>query len=112
MALGYGIRRGYRAIRAIEKILEGVEANTEHVRVALAQLEEIRKEVKPNGGSSLKDVVNRVDRRVAVLEALWPASERIYIEEASHHSGHASPAGSGDEPHPSSGEGYPRIQAY
>jgi hypothetical protein len=84
MALWYGIRRGYKAVRAVEKILEGVEQNQVHVQTALRQLEEIRKEVKPNGGSSLKDAVNRIDRRVAVLEALYPEHHRSEVEETSH----------------------------
>lgn len=89
MALFYGIRRGYRAIRAIEKILEGVEANAVKAEIAVQAtealaraVEEIRKEVKPNGGSSLKDTVNRIDRRVAVLEAIAPSHERINQLEA------------------------------
>lgn len=86
MALGFGLRRGYKAIRSIEKILKAVEANQTNVQTALSQLEEIRKEVKPNGGSSLKDAVNRIDRRVAALEALSPESHRSTSETPPYHS--------------------------
>lgn len=84
MALWFGIRRGYKAIRAVEEILEGVRENQTHVQTALKQLDEIRKEVKPNGGSSLKDAVNRIDRRVAVLEAIYPEHHRSALEETPH----------------------------
>jgi hypothetical protein len=80
MAMWYGIRRGYRAVRAVERILEAVESNQLHVQTALKELSEIRKEVKPNGGSSLKDAVNRIDRRVAVLESLDLQHHRRNLE--------------------------------
>lgn len=86
MALWYGVRRSYRAVRSVEKILEAVETNQLHVKTALEELAEIKREVKPNGGSSLKDAVNRIDRRVAVLEALYPEHHRSTVEETPHSS--------------------------
>ena len=93
MALFYGIRRSYRAVRAIEEILEGVRENAVKAEIAVQTtealaraVEDIRKEVRPNGGSSLKDTVNRIDRRVAVLEAIAPSHERItQLEATSRH---------------------------
>lgn len=79
-ALGFGLRSIYRTARNVEKTLAAVEGNQAHVVAVMAELAEIKKEVKPNGGSSLKDTVNRIDRRVAVLEALYPDHHRSAFE--------------------------------
>jgi len=52
---GLGLKRVYTMARNIEATLDAVS--------------EIKKEVKPNGGTSLRDAVNRIDHRVQVLEA-------------------------------------------
>jgi hypothetical protein len=95
MAVWFGMRRAYRAVRAVEKILEGVEANQAHVQFALSELAEIKHEVKTNGGGSLRDAVNRVEQRVAVLEALELAPNKaVVIEATPHHPGYSmSPGG-------------------
>jgi hypothetical protein len=95
MAVWFGARRAYRAVRAVEKILEGVETNQEHVKFALSELAEIKHEVKTNGGGSLRDAVNRIEQRVAVLEALGLAPNKaVVIETTSHYPGHSvSPGG-------------------
>lgn len=99
-AIGIGLRRVYRMARGVEKILEFTveekkarEAVAEQLKTHIAlvasqhearQLQimelvdtvrEISRETRPNGGSSMKDVLNRtaahlheIDTRVAVLE--------------------------------------------
>jgi len=95
MAVWFGARRAYRAVRAVEKILEGVEANQGHVQFALSELAEIKHEVKTNGGGSLRDAVNRIEQRVAVLEALELAPNKaVVIEATPHYSRHPGPQGS------------------
>jgi hypothetical protein len=79
VALTYAVRKGYRLIRAVEKILESVEQHG-------TMLEEIRKEVRPNGGGSLKDAVNRIDSRVRTLEAALPLHMRGSLEPSPDHS--------------------------
>lgn len=89
MSLWYGLTRIYKTARSVEKILEfsteekanreklaaKVEATieTENARhdkrdVQLAQvaadLAEITREIRPNGGSSMKDVLNQTNERV------------------------------------------------
>lgn len=76
LAVTYAIRKGYRLVRAVEKILESVEQHGSMLEQQNAVLEEIRKEVRPNGGGSLKDAVNRIDTRVRTLEAALPQHMR------------------------------------
>ena len=99
-AIGYGLRRVYNTARGVEKILEFSEEEKKN-REALAidlkdhikmetdrdairdhqiielvdTVREIGREVRPNGGSSMKDVLNHtaekvsdISTRVAVLE--------------------------------------------
>lgn len=104
-AVGFGLRSIYRTARNVEKTLDAVTISQSHVATALLELAEIKKEVKTNGGSSLKDAVNRIDRRVAVLEALSPDHVRGHIEATLDYTGHSSQARSPDEPHRGGGEG-------
>lgn len=105
-ALGYGLRRVYRTARTVEDIFKHTVEETRHrealannlaqhikleerrdrlVDVQLTELTEnirdIAREVRPNGGSSIKDVVTKIDAqaaesrgRLAVLEE-WKRSE-------------------------------------
>lgn len=45
----------------------------------LEQLEGLSRELKPNGGGSLKDAVNRVDARTEQLEQRLNAIERVVV---------------------------------
>jgi len=99
-AIGYGIKRIYNTARAVEKILEftvsekasreklatelkahiDMEDNRDRLRdrqiIELVDtVREIGREIRPNGGSSMKDVLNRtasnvsdIHTRVSVLE--------------------------------------------
>ena len=92
MAIGYGIRRLYRAARTIEQIFDHVveeKKEREHLQEALKghieqeeardrirddqfinivnDLNEITREIRPNGGSLMKDSINRMQRDIAVL---------------------------------------------
>lgn len=93
MAIAYGLRRVYRMARNVETLLEtsAKDANErktisdnlaahiaqeeardarmdETVRALMNGQNEILREIRPNGGSSIKDVVNSVQRDVAVLK--------------------------------------------
>lgn len=100
MAIAYGLRRVYTMARGVEKILEfTVTEKAEREKLAadlkshiesqavyrreyehqigevVDTIREISRETRPNGGSSMKDVVNQtaahlhqIDTRVAVLE--------------------------------------------
>ena len=105
-ALGYGLRRVYRTARTVEDIFKHTVEETKHrealatnlaahikleetrdrlIDVQLAELtnnvRDIAREVRPNGGSSIKDVVTKIDSqaadtrgRLAVLEE-WKRAE-------------------------------------
>jgi hypothetical protein len=62
MAVGYGLKRVYRMAKNIERVLENSESAT-------TRLDAIEKELKPNGGSSLRDAVNRIDRELQALKS-------------------------------------------
>lgn len=100
MAIAYGLRRVYTMARGVEKILEftvtekaereklaaDLKAHIETQAVYRREYEhqigevvdtvrEISRETRPNGGSSMKDVLNKtaahlhqIDTRVAILE--------------------------------------------
>lgn len=66
--VGMSARKVYRMARNIEQTLDLVNANVKVAADAAAGVEEIRREVKTNGGSSLKDAVHRIEARVLSLE--------------------------------------------
>lgn len=88
MAIGAGLRRVYKMARNIEELIEKVDRNgqeavsaSERLQLAVDEIthvrhkvHEIKKEVLPNGGSSLRDAVNRIESRVAILET-WHQAE-------------------------------------
>jgi hypothetical protein len=88
LAAWHGTKRVYRMARNIDELLDVVKANGTEARMARERLDllaeematvrhrtqEIRKEVLPNGGGSLRDAVNRIETRVAVLET-WHEAE-------------------------------------
>jgi biopolymer transport protein ExbB/TolQ len=92
MAIWYGLRRIYNTARSVEKILEFTQQEKErreevarelqeHMkkeedRAHLADsrfselasdLREITREIRPNGGTSMKDVINQTNERVHEL---------------------------------------------
>lgn len=92
MALAYGIRRIYRMARNIETLVQSAHVDaaerkritdtlTDHINTEEARdarmdeiiqsltvgQNEILREMRPNGGSSMKDIINQVQRDVAVL---------------------------------------------
>lgn len=48
----------------------------------LGQLESATRELKPNGGGSLKDAVNRIDERTEQLHQRLTAVERVVVPDA------------------------------
>lgn len=93
-AIGLGIKRIYNVARSVEKILEftieerkqreAVAANlADHIRTEeqrdeqldkqilqmAATIQEIGREVRPNGGSSMKDVLNHTAERVGDIHS-------------------------------------------
>jgi chromosome segregation ATPase len=90
MAIGAGLRRVYKMARNIETLMEQVDRNgkealaaSERLQIAADEItsvrhkvQEIKKEVLPNGGASLRDAVNRIESRVAVLET-WHQAEGL-----------------------------------
>lgn len=83
MALGAGIKRVYKMAKNVDSLVDSVRENNAEAKRVAQRLElaieeihhtqhkviAIKKEVLPNGGSSLRDAVNRIESRVAVLEA-------------------------------------------
>lgn len=55
-------------LRATFRIADVLVALPEKLPALEATISEIRKEVKPNGGSSMRDVINETGKRVANLE--------------------------------------------
>lgn len=88
MAVWAGAKRVYKMAKNIDTLIDKVDKNAEIATALGERLElaieeiattkhkviEVKKEVLPNGGSSLRDAVNRIETRVAVLEA-WNQSE-------------------------------------
>ena len=90
MALAYGFKRIYRVARNVEELLsqsakqqvqraEIAKALERHIADHDARFAELRhdvaevvREVRPNGGSSMKDVLNCISARVAALEQRRP----------------------------------------
>ena len=68
VAVGYGIKRMYKMARNVEKLLEGIERNHLDATAALKELNTIKAQLLPNGGSSLADKINRIEARVYSLE--------------------------------------------
>ena len=89
MALGYGLKRVYNTAKSVDELLTLSKTSArERVEIANAlaaqsaredardhqmadltnKVNTIFREVLPNGGSSMKDVVNQTNLRVAVLE--------------------------------------------
>jgi len=93
-AIGYGVRRVYRTARGVEKILEFTVEERRHREELATELKahihmedsrdkvrdkqidelvstvrEIGREVRPNGGSSMKDVLNHTAERVGDIHA-------------------------------------------
>lgn len=97
MAIGAGLKRVYKMAKNIEDLMEKVDRNGREAvmasdRISLMvdeiasvkhKVQDIKKEVLPNGGASLRDAVNRIESRVAILEA---------IEHISPHHGSGPPA--------------------
>lgn len=71
-AMGLAIRKIYRMARHIEETLDAVTVNATLAQRLEMQLHDIQKEVKPNGGTSLRDAVNRIESRMGALEASCP----------------------------------------
>lgn len=108
MAIAYGLKRVYNMARGVEKILEFNKSEKEareavandllhhiqgedardivrdkQIQELVATVREISREVRPNGGSSMKDVVNNTNTivhemqtRVAVIEEWKRLEER------------------------------------
>lgn len=54
----------------IRKItLEARKQNSERMQDALSKLDKVLKEVLPNGGSSLRDSINRVEKNIKLIES-------------------------------------------
>lgn len=82
-AVGYGVRRVYRIARNIDTLVtRSGESKADRERLALAladrdmqfqalaaKVDTILHEVMPNGGSSMKDVVNQTNTRVHDIHA-------------------------------------------
>lgn len=94
MAIAYGIRRMYNLAKKIDTVLSLQQAQTDtltslvkdrlivqdkvierekevdkHMLSTAMSLEEITREIRPNGGSSIKDVVNLTNAKVSDLHA-------------------------------------------
>lgn len=108
-AIGYGLKRIYNTARSVEKILDFTvtekkrreqlasdltthmeaqrkrdDARTSEIQELVATIREISREVRPNGGSSIKDVLNHtaekvtdIHTRVSVLEEWKRHEERV-----------------------------------
>ena len=108
-AIGLGIRRVYSMARGVEKIVDFTvsekkrredlakelsthieaqhqrdEASNAQIQELIATVREISREVRPNGGSSMKDVLNHtaekvsdIQVRVSVLEEWKRHEERV-----------------------------------
>lgn len=73
--IGAGMRSMYRMarnidsmvteVRAHKEITAGVVADIAHLKDEVAA---VKAEVKPNGGGSMRDAVNRIDSRLKVFE--------------------------------------------
>ena len=93
MAVFYGIRRIYRSAKNIDDLLSHAKSEAERsavlatdlkahidgedardlirdqqITTLLADVSDIAREIRPNGGSSMKDVLNNVHTRVHDLE--------------------------------------------
>jgi hypothetical protein len=83
MAVGYGIRRVYRVARNVDTLVtlagdskadraaleKALAEKDEKFNVLAAKVDTILREVLPNGGSSMKDVVNQTNSRVHDIHA-------------------------------------------
>lgn len=85
-AVGYGVRRLYRFAKNIDTLLELARENAaersrvhaalekrdrlldDQISVIVNDIKNIKKELQPNGGSSLRDAVNAIATRLAVVE--------------------------------------------
>lgn len=85
-ALGYGIRRLYKFAKNIDTLLELARENAaerqrvhdvlekrdrfldDQMAIMANDIKNIKKELQPNGGSSLRDAVNGIATRLAVVE--------------------------------------------
>lgn len=92
MAVFYGVRRIYRMAKNVDELVSNIKVdrqerenvakvledhiaeetqrdlkNEEVIRALVAGQNEILREIRPNGGSSMKDTINQVQRDVAVL---------------------------------------------
>ena len=69
----YAIRGGWRALKALIAFCKKVASYVDRSESAL---ELVEKELKPNGGSTLRDAVNRIDTRTAAVEEWRETAER------------------------------------
>lgn len=83
MAVGYGIRRVYRVARNVDTLVtlagdskadraalaKALAEKDEKFNALAAKVDTILREVLPNGGSSMKDVVNQTNARVHDIHA-------------------------------------------
>lgn len=60
-AIGYGIRRMYKMAKNIEKLVALTVSNDQ-------RLQKIESQFYNNGGGSLRDAIDRIEKRVKVLE--------------------------------------------
>lgn len=51
-----------------EALWQSVNRHSEQVEYLIGEVHEVKAEVKPNGGGSIKDTVNRIEERLAVVE--------------------------------------------
>lgn len=71
-ALWIGMKKLYKMARNIEELLETGNKNAE-------RLDRIEKQVVANGGSSLRDAVNRIENRVSILEHVKVATLTVNV---------------------------------
>lgn len=57
------------AILRRKKVVESRIQNSERMQDALSKLDRVLKEVLPNGGSSLRDSINRVEKNIKLIES-------------------------------------------
>lgn len=89
MALAYGIRRIYRTAHNVQLLVERSDATQKFIAeqtlhnakrdaetAELARdVADIVREIRPNGGSSIKDQVNKIATEVAVLKQ-WKQDQK------------------------------------
>ena len=70
--LWVAMKKLYKIAKNIESLVDSTSKNT-------AAIDRIEKQVFANGGTSLMDAINRIDRRVAVLEHVVPSTLTVNV---------------------------------